>query len=202
MMRLLIYYMKKIHLFFIAVIALAGCTKSIEERFTKGDNKDVFTEYKIAKGEHSSDKSGYMPVTITQLNLIVRFDNSAIYSTVLAENQQDINKLYGFSDNDGEHQQYSARLGWNWNNNALHILAYCYNNGVRDAQEITTIPIGTDVSCSISVTGNVYVFTVNGVTVKMPRTATTTAAKGYKLYPYFGGDETAPHDIKILIKEV
>ncbi|MEO5783498.1 MAG: hypothetical protein ABIQ07_09520 [Ginsengibacter sp.] len=35
----------------------------------------------------------------------------------------------------------------------------------------------------------------------LPRTSTTAKAIGYKLYPYFGGDETAPHEIDIWIKE-
>jgi hypothetical protein len=25
---------------------------------------------------------------------------------------------------------------------------------------------------------------------------------GYKLFPYFGGDELAPHDVKILIEDL
>jgi hypothetical protein len=35
----------------------------------------------------------------------------------------------------------------------------------------------------------------------MPRAAATVKAKGYRLYPYFGGDETAPHDITISIRD-
>ena len=36
----------------------------------------------------------------------------------------------------------------------------------------------------------------------LPRTSATSKAEGYKLYPYFGGDESAPHDIFIYIKEL
>jgi hypothetical protein len=32
--------------------------------------------------------------------------------------------------------------------------------------------------------------------------ATTPKGQGYQLYPYFGGDETAPHDINIWIKNL
>jgi hypothetical protein len=35
----------------------------------------------------------------------------------------------------------------------------------------------------------------------MPRLASTRKAKGYQLYPYFGGDEVAPHLINIWVKE-
>ncbi len=36
----------------------------------------------------------------------------------------------------------------------------------------------------------------------MPRASTTVKSSGYKLYPYFGGDEFAPHDVRVWIKEV
>jgi hypothetical protein len=36
----------------------------------------------------------------------------------------------------------------------------------------------------------------------MSRTAATEKAKGYRLYPYFGGDELAPHQINIWIKNL
>jgi hypothetical protein len=32
--------------------------------------------------------------------------------------------------------------------------------------------------------------------------AITTKAKGYQLYPYFGGNELAPHDMHIWIKDL
>jgi hypothetical protein len=52
------------------------------------------------------------------------------------------------------------------------------------------------------VDGNKYVFTVNGNPVNIPRSSTTTTGRGYKLYPYFGGDELAPHNVTIKIKEL
>jgi hypothetical protein len=33
-------------------------------------------------------------------------------------------------------------------------------------------------------------------------TFSTPKGKGYRLYPYFGGDETAPHDISIWVKDL
>ncbi len=38
------------------------------------------------------------------------------------------------------------------------------------------------------------------ITELLPKLSTTPLAKGYLLYPYFGGDEVAPHDINIWIK--
>ncbi|MBD0352813.1 MAG: hypothetical protein ICV65_16845, partial [Flavisolibacter sp.] len=44
------------------------------------------------------------------------------------------------------------------------------------------------------------IFTINDERTAMPRLSTTPRAKGYLLYPYFGGDEVAPHDVTIRIK--
>jgi hypothetical protein len=110
--------------------------------------------------------------------------------------------LYGFSDNNSGHQLYSARFGWRWSDNALRLFGYVYNNGIRDSKELGTINIGSEVNCSIKVTAKNYVFTLNGVTDSLPRAASSVKASGYKLYPYFGGDEPAPHNIYIWIKEL
>ena len=79
------------------------------------------------------------------------------------------------------------------------MFAYVYNNDAVAAKEIGTIAIGAALSCSIKTTATEYVFTAGEHGVIMPRLSTTPKAKGYLLYPYFGGDETAPHDICIRI---
>jgi hypothetical protein len=133
---------------------------------------------------------------------MVKFDSSAIYQTIDPSNQYDINKLFGFSDNNGPHHVFSARIGWRWSDNALRLFGYIYNNGVQENKEIAAIPIGKEIGCKIKTTSANYIFTVDGNTIAMPRLSTTPLAKGYQLYPYFGGDELAPHDITILIKEL
>jgi hypothetical protein len=63
-------------------------------------------------------------------------------------------------------------------------------------------PINSEWRCEIQVKNSQYSFSVNGNSISLPRTSSTPSAIGYQLYPYFGGDETAPHDIKIKIKEL
>ena len=129
---------------------------------------------------------------------MVKFDKSAIYQTVVRENQYDINKLWGFTE--GINNQYnSARIGWSWNQDALRLYGYVYANGVRHYQEITSVTIGSDITCSIKLADNTYLFTVNGISISLPRGPSSTQASGYQQYPYFGGDETAPHLITIMI---
>jgi hypothetical protein len=159
-----------------------------------------FKQYTIPQGQHYATENPWKAIETSELKFVVKFDSSAIYQTGDPENQYDINKLYGFSDNGEQHHRFSARIGWRWSDGALRLFAYAYNNGTRSEKEITTIAIGSEVTCSIKVTGEVYRFTVNGKTETMPRASATTVGKGYQLYPYFGGDEVAPHEVRIWIK--
>ena len=160
-----------------------------------------YTTYTIQQGAHYCDQSTIKSVRTSEMKFAVKFDESAQYTTVIANNQYDINKLYGFSE--GFDNQYnSARIGWNWYDNALHLHAYVYNKGVRMYEEIKTVAIGANIQCSIKVSGSSYIFTVDGVQVTMPRGLSTNSASGYQQYPYFGGDETAPHKITILIQNL
>lgn len=117
-------------------------------------------------------------------------------------NQLDINKLYGFSDNNAVHQQFSARFGWRWSDSALYLFGYTYNNGIRAYKKLGSVKIGTENFCSIKVDSTSYIFTLNDAVDSMERKSSTPDAVGYQLYPYFGGDELAPHDINIWIKQI
>lgn len=201
-------------LFLLAVLFFIGCSKEInchdnskavneEEAAAKGgpSKPRAYTNFTIQQGEHYCDQNSLRSVRTSEMKFMAKFDNSAIYQTVIPENQYDINKLWGFSE--GFNNQYnSARIGWSWNNDALRLYGYVYANGVRHMQEISPVAIGTDVSCSIKLAGNTYLFTVNGVSISLPRGPSATQASGYQQYPYFGGDETAPHLITIMIKSL
>ncbi len=161
-----------------------------------------YVAYTIKQGEQNCDKNNLTKAQYEVLNFWVKFDSSAIYTSMATNNQFDINKLYGFSDNNSDHHAYSARFGWRWSGNALRLFGYVYNDSVRSSIELGTVDIGTENFCSIKVAGNKYVFMLNDKTLIMPRTAKTPKGMGYKLYPYFGGDELAPHQITIYIKEL
>ena len=161
-----------------------------------------FSKYTIKKGAQFANENAYVQSNYSELKFIVKFDSSAIYKSITAENQFDINKLYGFSDNNSGHHQFSARFGWRWSDNALRLFGYVYNNGVRDSKELGTVKIGAENICSIKISLTAYIFSLNGKIETLPRSSTTLTAVGYKLYPYFGGNEYAPHDIFIWIKEL
>jgi len=195
--------MRTIFTVILASILFMGCRKVKQELEGKPENTATgdFIKYTIRQGQQYCDQSTYRPLDVTEMKFTVRFDSSAIYKTSLPENQYDINKLYGFSDNNLDHHQYSARFGWRWSDDSLRLFAYVYNAGVVLSKELSAIRIGNDVNCSIKISGNQYLFTVNGRTEQLPRSSTTSTGKGYQLFPYFGRTETAPHPIAIWIRE-
>ena len=162
----------------------------------------TFTNYTIKQGNQFCDQSTFSAVEYSELKFVVKFDSSAIYTTLDPSNQYDINKLYGFSDNNSDHQKFSARFGWRWSDKALHIFAYVYNYSILIWKELGTVQIGQENTCSVRVLYQQYVFSLNKITDTLHRSSTTTAGVGYKLFPYFGGNELAPHDIEIKIKEL
>lgn len=177
-------------------------TSSMTTSSTKAGTTAGFTEYLIRAGQQYADQSGFKQVKTTSMKFTVKFDSSAVYTTKDPSNQADINKLYGFSDNNAQHHEFSARFGWRWYNGKLNLQAYIYNNSVRDNKEIGNIELNKEYSCAINVAGDHYDFLLNGVVkATMPRKSAGPEASGYQLYPYFGGDELAPHDIKIRIRE-
>lgn len=161
-----------------------------------------FVKYTIKPGEQYCDLNAIAKVEYAEMKFVVKFDSSAIYKTIAPSNQGDINKLFGFSDNNMQHHQFSARFGWNWQNNQLQIFAYTYNNAVREHKLLGSVKLGEEANCSIKVAGDKYIFTLNNTVETMPRLSTTPKGVGYKLYPYFGGDELAPQEIRIWIKEI
>lgn len=193
-------------LFPLAILFIfSSCKKNSETDIDPEANlpqKGQFYEYIIRSGQHYANFNNYQPMQIEQLQFIVKFDHTAEYKTTDVNNQEDINKLYGFSDNNSGHHQFSARFGWNWARGSLRLYAYVYNNGERSSKEIISIKPEQEYHCSIKVSGNKYIFSVDAVTLEMYRGSTTALANGYKLYPYFGGDEMAPHDVHIRIKEL
>lgn len=166
------------------------------------NNTNGFTTYTILGGNQYCENNSYLPYTTAAMHFVVRFDSSAIYTNANPQNQYDYNKLYGFSDNMREHHAFSARFGWRWCNNQLQLSAYTYNDSIRTIKDIGSVPLNADNNCAILVEGDHYKFVLNGDTTTMLRTSKTPQAMGYKLLPYFGGDEIAPHTITIAIKEL
>ena len=185
--------------FVCGTIVLSSCSKTGPASSVNQVNE--FIRYNIAAGDHYCDRSTAKAISLSGQLFEVRFDSSAIYTTVIPENQYDINKLYGFIEGSDPHIN-SARIGWSYNHERLRLYAYAYKNGERLSQEICAVNIGETIRCSIMLNGASYIFSVNNTSVQLDRGVDLPEARGYQLYPYFGGDEFAPHRISILIRDL
>ena len=168
----------------------------------------TFKKYTIQQGAHYCDQNTLARVSGTSMNFVAKFDSTAIYPAVITDynHAYDVNKLWGFSE--GLSNQYnSARIGWRWLDGQLQLFAYVYVNGTLlrdpisyDPPFIKVVQIGSDINCSIAISGAKYIFTVDGVVVQTAKGTGTSKYSGYQQYPYFGGTLTAPHLINIYIK--
>ena len=154
--------------------------------------------FKIKKGNHFSYPKRVGFFTKDVLKFHARFDESAIYDLEGAD-QDDWNKLLGFSDCGTLHQTNSARIGWKWADNRLQFGSYTYADGVRTMEYLTDGQIGEWIYCTIEKWNGKYTVCVNGVCKDAPRGC--NRGFSYWLSVYFGGNLTAPHDIYVWIKE-
>ena len=177
------------------LLFFAACNVEIDSPFEEDDQQ----LYIIKEGQHESDRK-IKSFKDDVLSFQAKFDESAIYETKREENQADINKLMGFSDCNSHHHENSARFGWRWYNEQLEIHAYCYVNGDRIIQYITSVQLGEMDDYKIEIIDNKYIFTVNGGSrVEIDKNPNCSGNVNYMLFPYFGGDEPAPHDISVTV---
>jgi hypothetical protein len=180
----------KLHIWYI-ILALFGCKKIDTNGY------QIFT---IKRGKHRSGYR-YKSNCNNHIEFKVKFDESAIYKTLDPANQADVNKLYGVSDCGKNHMDYSIRFGWRYYQDKLQILWFKHEAGKFSFDVITNIEINKVYNCTIDIFSDEYIISVSGLTTIVPRSCIKTNNR-YYLYPYFGGDETAPHDINIKIKSI
>lgn len=181
------------------VIGITYNTSPLQENYTS-NNTPEFRTFIIKKGNNYCEGNNYIIGEYGDLRFSAILDSSCIYTTTDPSNQADINKLFGYADCSSHHHKNSARFGWNWYQGALRIHAYCYVDSVRKYREIGTVKVNEEFECKLTLQPNVYIFSLNGDTVKMERGCSDQKAYGYLLYPYFGGDEPSPQDMNIKIK--
>jgi len=200
-------------LLFIMPVILFGCMKeaavvpsndSASQSKTSSSTEDNASKtyvYIIERGNHYVNGKHFALFSGKVLSFSATFDSSAIYNLPFPGIEKDENTLCGFADNDRVHEQFSARFGWRWFNNELQIAAYTNNYSNSTIVQMGSVPLGTSSNYSIVVAGDHYEFTLNGVSISLPRASRTELAGKYKLLPYFGGDAVAPHQIAIKIVE-
>jgi hypothetical protein len=153
--------------------------------------------YTIPEGAHYAEGiRTSLVVGNTVLRFRATFMENCLY--IPTENPGQINKLYGMAY--GQHHNCSARVGWRSDGNLIEVLSYVYT--AKDARESRTLGFvkpcqpheyeiarkGDDLSISMD--------------DEEPQKFKLFAPSliGYRLYPYFGGANPAPHRMQIEIE--
>ena len=127
------------------------------------------------------------------------FDESCKYN-LLSEDQWDWNKLVGVKKNINPRKS-SARWVWRWNldQQAIEIGAYIENNYVFEYKTMMFLQINKKAMLYLSLTDTECLFQIdNGVVEIFP--INVKSALLFKSFPYFGGNRSAPHCMKLKIK--
>src|SRR5215212_8713354 len=100
----------------IGVFFFIACTKNFGQAHDRADemNAGQYSSFVIQQGAHYCDQNPIKSITTSEMKFMVKFDSSAMYETLLRENQYAVNKLWGFSEGLNNHDN-SARIGWSWN---------------------------------------------------------------------------------------
>lgn len=156
--------------------------------------------YTIKQGNHYCTPFPIPKLGRLEMEQYVSFDDSCKYN-LKTKDQYDINKLFGLSY--GNHHYNSDRIGWRYlvEEDVFELLTYSYINGVR----IPSISLGK-VKANEKFRVRIQTLIKNGKRFVVFELNDKCVAKEYKVSKvwikytlglYFGGNRTAPHDMKV-----
>ena len=166
----------------VILLLLAACGKPSAE----------VKQYTIRSGNHYCT-----PREVRMLSESLSFEFYVDDTWRYEVDKQGINKICGISDGEN-HMNNSIRLGWMDNNGTLEAYAYAYNGtGKHVAKKVCNIATGWH-TAEVGMTTDVYYVSVDGDCQFITRNNKSDIHM--MLYPYFGGQCVAPHDINIKFK--
>ena len=184
----------------ILLLGLFSCNK---------ENADGYRVYTIDRGDHYSDgpidKLFGNNNRATSWEWEVIFESSCIYlesDLFNPSNYLDVNKLIGFSDCDRHHSQYSCRVGWRASGDSIELLIYKRDDNNIGFKSLKKVYPDQIVNVTLDFKDTIYTSCIDGICDTLVRPCPNWSGRKYSLFPFFGGQETAPHKMKILIKEI
>lgn len=149
-----------------------------------------------AEGHQSQGLRLSLIVGCTRLRFRAKFYPNCVYKPQREPEQ--ISKLYGISW--GHHHECSARVGWRSDGSRIEVLSYVYvAHGRHESQHLDWIDVQEWHEYLIERTGDEVAVSINGEE-PVRHTLFAPAAASYKLYPYFGGEVPAPHEMWIEVE--
>lgn len=166
--------------------------------------------YKIKKDKHSASGFNFGITFKKEVKFRCKFDKSCLYY-IEDNDKYDINKLCGFSTTWFHHKQ-SARVGWRCvDGENIEIVTYSYNSGKREQHEMDVLGIVLpEEEFEVSIRDNEDSYIYDFEIIGDPTSKITCIDKKekdwfffhYLLFPYFGGNKTALHDMIIYLKRL
>jgi len=158
-------------------------------------------KYKIKKNNHYSYNIPRLFISkeITKVNVEIKFTDSCLYS-YKNHDSFDINKLYGWSE--GYHKNNSFRIGWRGTGNMIEVFAFMHENGKILYSKLGDFLPNIYYSFEMEVTNEVFKLSYFDQKVFIFRKSSRKCKLGYVLFPYFGGNNKAPHDIHLEITKL
>ena len=170
-------------------------------------------KYCIKKGNHSASGFNFGITFKKTIKFRASFTESCLYDLGSNDNY-DINKLYGFSTTIFHHNQ-SARIGWRCiDGENIEVLTYSYNNKKRsllDSNLLATVKPNQWFNVEITDHESYYEYKLtyendldndNIVVTDKDKKEKDWFLFHYFLYPYFGGNKPAPHNMLIYIEKI
>ena len=170
-------------------------------------NKDVMRFYLIQKGSHYAsmsifEKIGAIGWNIRALSFRFVFRKECWWAPARNPDDYDQNKLAGIGFGLNHHNN-SVRLTWVPDfekEGMIRVSGYTYDEKKDDPKftiaYITSVHVGETVKGKIESRDGGYFITVNDVTIRMDN-AKKDPNLCFRLFPYFGGNNTAPHDMVV-----
>lgn len=158
----------------------------------------------IKKDTHSPIRFPKFIFGKTNLGYKIKFTESCRYN-IGTEDQLDINKLYGIGYFPNHHIN-SVRFGWRYvaDYDAIQIMAYWYVNKERKWDHICFITLEKEYTylLTISDVHKLEVYDESSIVGNYEIKDVKQKNCGYLLGAYFGGNQKAPHDIKIEMEKL
>ena len=184
--------------FLVAILLGAGCS-----------SEDI--SFRIPAGKHNGK-----PKNLTHLEIDGHFDRDMTfdvwfhtdteYATVDPVNQHDWNKVMGFTTT-GIHEN-SLRLGWRYepDTDQIELGYYGYLNGTRTSHQLTSVDFETWIPIEIEMWTTGMAVTADGEIYELHEAIDMTFVIDDSTWAletiYFGGDETAPHEMHVDVRDI
>lgn len=154
----------------------------------------------IKKGTHAPFRLPKFLMGEHRLAANIIFTSSCRYDIGLAD-QADINKLFGIGYFPFHHKN-SVRFGWRYiiDKDVIEIMAYWYVDGERKWEHVCYCSIDKEYMFMLVMNDKGHVLLVYDENTQLGNFTITGVKKtliAYLLRLYFGGNQVAPHDIKV-----